>query len=78
MKRWILSWGSECEVLEPEELRKLVRCEAEGILRGVKMGRMTSDKLPSPSGRRADSLPSPCGRGAGGEGGLQKGAIHAG
>ena len=34
VKRWILSWGSECEVLEPEELRKLVRSEAEGILSG--------------------------------------------
>ena len=34
VKRWILSWGSECEVLEPEELRKLVRSEAEGILTG--------------------------------------------
>ena len=34
VKRWILSWGSECEVLDPEELRKLVRSEAEGILKG--------------------------------------------
>ncbi len=34
VKRWILSWGSECEVLGPEELRKLVRCEAEAILKG--------------------------------------------
>jgi predicted DNA-binding transcriptional regulator YafY len=34
VKRWILSWGSECEVLEPEELRKLVRSEAEAILKG--------------------------------------------
>ncbi len=32
VKRWILSWGSECEVLGPEELRKLVRDEAAAIL----------------------------------------------
>jgi predicted DNA-binding transcriptional regulator YafY len=34
VQRWILSWGSECQVLEPEELRKSVRSEAEAILVG--------------------------------------------
>ena len=34
VKRWILSWGSECEVVEPKELRGMVRNEAEGILKG--------------------------------------------
>ena len=38
VKRWILSWGANPQVLEPEELRKLVRCEAEGILRGSENG----------------------------------------
>ena len=31
VKRWILSWGSECEVLEPEELRAMVREEVETL-----------------------------------------------
>jgi proteasome accessory factor B len=29
VERWALSWGSECEVLEPEELRDRVRAELE-------------------------------------------------
>lgn len=27
--RWALSWGGQCEVLEPRELRELVRAELE-------------------------------------------------
>jgi proteasome accessory factor B len=29
VKRWILSWGAECEVVEPEELRGMMRREME-------------------------------------------------
>jgi predicted DNA-binding transcriptional regulator YafY len=34
VKRWILSWGSECEVLGPEELRRMMKEEMEQM-RGV-------------------------------------------
>jgi predicted DNA-binding transcriptional regulator YafY len=29
--RWVLSWGAECEVLEPAELRTLVMEELERL-----------------------------------------------
>lgn len=35
-KRWILAWGSECEVLEPAELRNFQRQEAEKLLKRFK------------------------------------------
>ncbi|HWL08003.1 MAG TPA: WYL domain-containing protein [Planctomicrobium sp.] len=33
VRRWILSWGSECEVLEPAELKADIRREAAAILK---------------------------------------------
>ena len=27
IKRWVMWWGTECEVLEPEELRELIARE---------------------------------------------------
>ncbi len=35
VRRWILSWGSECEVLAPTELRADIQREAAAILRRV-------------------------------------------
>lgn len=32
VRRWVLSWGSECEVLEPAELKADIRREAAAIL----------------------------------------------
>ena len=32
VRRWILSWGSECEVLEPPELRTDIHREAAAIV----------------------------------------------
>lgn len=32
IRRWILSWGAECEVLEPEELRSDILREATEIV----------------------------------------------
>jgi predicted DNA-binding transcriptional regulator YafY len=32
IKRWILAWGVECEVLEPRELRELIVQELCQIL----------------------------------------------
>jgi predicted DNA-binding transcriptional regulator YafY len=32
VKRWALSWASDCEVLGPEELRRLVREELSLLL----------------------------------------------
>ena len=33
IERWVLSWGSHASVLEPPELKRLVRRAAEAILR---------------------------------------------
>jgi predicted DNA-binding transcriptional regulator YafY len=33
VKRWVLSYGDACEVLEPEELRQEVRAELQRTLR---------------------------------------------
>jgi predicted DNA-binding transcriptional regulator YafY len=32
IKRWILSWGSDCEVLEPEEFRSMMASELREML----------------------------------------------
>jgi predicted DNA-binding transcriptional regulator YafY len=32
IKFWILSWGSQAEVLEPESLRDEIRAESEALL----------------------------------------------
>jgi predicted DNA-binding transcriptional regulator YafY len=32
LERWILAWGSHCEVLEPKELRQKIRAELERVL----------------------------------------------
>jgi len=31
IRRWILSWGTQVEVLEPKELRADLKKEAEGL-----------------------------------------------
>ncbi|NLY02408.1 MAG: WYL domain-containing protein [Rhodopirellula sp.] len=31
IKRWVLWWGAEVEVVEPEELREMVREEVERV-----------------------------------------------
>jgi predicted DNA-binding transcriptional regulator YafY len=33
IKRWVLSWGAQCEVMEPPELQDMVRDEAEVVAR---------------------------------------------
>src|SRR5262249_35336293 len=38
LKRWVMNWGVECEVLEPRELRELVVQEAREILRREESG----------------------------------------
>jgi predicted DNA-binding transcriptional regulator YafY len=32
IKRWVLAWGTECEVLEPRELRELIVRDISAIL----------------------------------------------
>jgi hypothetical protein len=38
----VLSWGSECEVLEPAELQEDIRREAAAMLRGPGRGVTTT------------------------------------
>jgi predicted DNA-binding transcriptional regulator YafY len=45
VKRWILSWGSECEVLEPEELRGMIRQEIAEISARYKEANRGGSKL---------------------------------
>jgi predicted DNA-binding transcriptional regulator YafY len=35
VKRWVLSWGADCQVLEPDELKQLVRDELQLALSGT-------------------------------------------
>jgi predicted DNA-binding transcriptional regulator YafY len=39
VKRWALSWGADCEVVEPEELRELIKSEILEMLRLAEQGR---------------------------------------
>ena len=38
VKRWAMYWGSDCEVLAPEELRESVLCEVGEVLRRYESG----------------------------------------
>ena len=33
LKRWVMFWGAECEVLEPAELREMVAEEVQKVLK---------------------------------------------
>ncbi|MFM7162694.1 MAG: WYL domain-containing protein, partial [Planctomycetaceae bacterium] len=37
VRRWIMSWGAECQVLEPSELVIDIREQAQAILKQVKL-----------------------------------------
>ena len=34
IERWVLSWGEHARVVEPEELKKIIRRAAQAILTG--------------------------------------------
>lgn len=54
VRRWVLSWGSDCEVLAPDELRTDIRREAERILQ-QSSALSLPDRLPSQSQRPPQS-----------------------
>ena len=39
VKRWVLGWGAECTVLQPAELRRMVREELQRTLQSYTGGR---------------------------------------
>jgi predicted DNA-binding transcriptional regulator YafY len=53
VRRWILGFGTQAEVMEPESLRDALRQEAEGVARMLAPSRMPLASVAPPRGRRA-------------------------
>ncbi|MBI1736156.1 MAG: WYL domain-containing transcriptional regulator [Candidatus Rokubacteria bacterium] len=53
VRRWILGFGTQAEVVEPESLRDALRQEAEGVARLLAPGRMPLATVARAKGRRA-------------------------
>jgi predicted DNA-binding transcriptional regulator YafY len=68
VKRWVMWWGTDCEVLEPSELRELVATEVHAMLPRLSAsgdaGRALDDRVATSNGRGANQATEAGGRGA--------------
>lgn len=53
VRRWILGFGAQAEVVEPESLREALRQEAEAVAKMLAPSRMPLASVARPNGRRA-------------------------